>query len=459
VDASATPHPLECKGKFKMQVSNRLSAIAALNARIDAFIAKGTKSARASARKLTKERDALQNEQNEAFSAGIEQYRSASALPNGWTHIEADDAAQVDASDAQQDVSDACDAQQDAQDARERAADAAQVDASETAQYAFVAALRAYVANPDEATCSAAIEAFAVLPLGTARALCTTDAEAEACDAFDEVCACRAEPRDEDAQVDASDAQQDGAQVDASDAQQDGAQVDASDAQQDGAQVDASAPLQDAHVIERAAFADDVIEASIRRNPSLFGLPGAGDADAVARDEAAEAAGETEEEREERVGAECTALVLHERAEAAAQVDASDAEAAAQVDASDEEHDGETEEERAARVEAEAAADAQVDASDAKKRAKGKAANSAGVAASWLAYDKDGVSIRSKRLKKDGCTVVVEGETFGTEFPSTAEAFRYFRIPLTKCIKFRLGLKTTRRGVFEYDGVTYYFAM
>jgi hypothetical protein len=447
VDASATPHPLECKGKFKMQVSNRLSAIAALNARIDAFIAKGTKSARASARKLTKERDALQNEQNEAFSAGIEQYRSASALPNGWTHIEADDAAQVDASDAQQDVSDACDAQQDAHDARERAADAAQVDASETAQYAFVAALRNYVANPDEATCSAAIEAFAVLPLGTARALCTTDAEAEACDAFDEVCAARAEPRDEDAQVDASDAQQDGAQVDASDAQQDDAQVDASDAQQDDAQVDASAPLQDAHVIERAAFADDVIEASIRRNPSLFGLPGAGDADAVARDAQADADGESEEEREARVGAECTAIVLHERA------------AAAQAEAQDDAQDDESEEERAARVEAEAAADAATDAADARKRTKGKAANSAGVAASWLAYDKDGVSIRSKRLKKDGCTVVVEGDTFGTEFPSTAEAFRYFRIPLTRCIKFRLGLKTTRRGVFEHDGVRYYFAM
>jgi hypothetical protein len=81
-----------------------------------------------------------------------------------------------------------------------------------------------------------------------------------------------------------------------------------------------------------------------------------------------------------------------------------------------------------------------------------KLGNSKGVAQSWT-----NAAVRVARTTKNGVTVTFNGET--TEHRSVAEAFRVFRLPFEKHIKFRLGLKAAGTSVFESGGKMYAFAL
>lgn len=80
----------------------------------------------------------------------------------------------------------------------------------------------------------------------------------------------------------------------------------------------------------------------------------------------------------------------------------------------------------------------------------GRASNSAGVAASWARPD-----VFAARLKRDGVSVTINGAT--AEYTSTREAFRAYRLPSSKHIRFRMKLKAAGEAVFEWEGKTYLF--
>jgi hypothetical protein len=83
---------------------------------------------------------------------------------------------------------------------------------------------------------------------------------------------------------------------------------------------------------------------------------------------------------------------------------------------------------------------------------KGRASNAAGVAASWA-----DPSVVAARLQRDGVAVTVDGVT--TTHKSTREAFRQYRLPDSKHIRFRLKLKEAGTAVFEQGGKKYTFAI
>lgn len=91
---------------------------------------------------------------------------------------------------------------------------------------------------------------------------------------------------------------------------------------------------------------------------------------------------------------------------------------------------------------------------DAKKPATARsyASNSAGVAASW-----NDAEVRAARRTRDGVFVTLNGAT--TEHKSTREAFRHYRLPDLKHIRFRMKLKESRAETFELNGKKYDFVM
>lgn len=125
--------------------------------------------------------------------------------------------------------------------------------------------------------------------------------------------------------------------------------------------------------------------------------------------------------------------------------------------ATGQEASGESEADEAARIEAEARAEAEATEA-ATKRAQARASNSVGVALSWKNPE-----TRAARLTRDGVQVVgvdKDGKKVADGmFKSTKDAFREYRLPLEKHIKFRLGLKAARTATIEKDGVTYTFTM
>ena len=81
-----------------------------------------------------------------------------------------------------------------------------------------------------------------------------------------------------------------------------------------------------------------------------------------------------------------------------------------------------------------------------------RASNAEGVSISWLDPE-----VISSRLTRNGVAVSVEDERF--EFRSTRAAFKHFRLPDSKHIRFRLALKASTKKVFEYRGKTYLFIL
>jgi len=78
--------------------------------------------------------------------------------------------------------------------------------------------------------------------------------------------------------------------------------------------------------------------------------------------------------------------------------------------------------------------------------------NAEGVSRSWT-----NVKVREARMTKHGVRVTFDGAV--TEHKSVAEAFRAFRLPMAKHIKFRLGLKAAGSAYFESGGKMYSFAL
>lgn len=81
---------------------------------------------------------------------------------------------------------------------------------------------------------------------------------------------------------------------------------------------------------------------------------------------------------------------------------------------------------------------------------KGRASNSAGVAASWADPE-----VAAARLTRDGVKVTFEGTA--KEFKSVNEAFHDYRLPVSKHIRFRLKLKASGKETFEFAGKKYEF--
>jgi hypothetical protein len=90
----------------------------------------------------------------------------------------------------------------------------------------------------------------------------------------------------------------------------------------------------------------------------------------------------------------------------------------------------------------------------------GRASNSAGVAASWANPE-----VMAARLTRHGVAVTVsEDKEFhqtadAKEFKSTRDAFRFFRLPDSKHIRFRMALKAEGTNTFEMGGKYYHFEL
>lgn len=92
----------------------------------------------------------------------------------------------------------------------------------------------------------------------------------------------------------------------------------------------------------------------------------------------------------------------------------------------------------------------------------GRASNSAGVAASWA-----DPSVMAARLTRHGVAVEVnDNPVFDLnnigqqkEFKSTRDAFRFFRLPDSKHIRFRMRLKEVGHQTFELNGKFYHFEL
>lgn len=83
----------------------------------------------------------------------------------------------------------------------------------------------------------------------------------------------------------------------------------------------------------------------------------------------------------------------------------------------------------------------------------GRASNSAGVAASWKNPE-----VVAARLTRDGVKVSVDGAK-PTEHKSTRDAFRHYRLPDSKHIRFRMKLKAEGNQTFEHNGKKYVFTI
>lgn len=83
---------------------------------------------------------------------------------------------------------------------------------------------------------------------------------------------------------------------------------------------------------------------------------------------------------------------------------------------------------------------------------KPRGSNSLGVAASWADPE-----VYKARLARHGVKVTHDGVT--TEHRSVNEAFRHYRLPASKHIRFRLGLKATGKDAFEHGGKMYAFTL
>lgn len=81
-----------------------------------------------------------------------------------------------------------------------------------------------------------------------------------------------------------------------------------------------------------------------------------------------------------------------------------------------------------------------------------RTSNAAGVSASWA-----DAAVSSARLTRDGVNVTLDGKT--TTHKSTRDAFRHYRLPDSKHIRFRLKLKASKSELFEHEGVTYHFTI
>lgn len=64
-------------------------------------------------------------------------------------------------------------------------------------------------------------------------------------------------------------------------------------------------------------------------------------------------------------------------------------------------------------------------------------------------------AVAAARNSKDGVLVAYGG--FSNSFKSTREAFDVLSLPMSKCIRFRGGLKAKGRAIFSWDGVDYKF--
>ena len=90
----------------------------------------------------------------------------------------------------------------------------------------------------------------------------------------------------------------------------------------------------------------------------------------------------------------------------------------------------------------------------------GRSSNSAGVAASWVNEE-----VKAARLKRHGVAVTVtsshkhEDGDDAKEFKSTRDAFRHFRLPDSKHIRFRMALKAAGINTFEMGGKFYHFTL
>ena len=93
---------------------------------------------------------------------------------------------------------------------------------------------------------------------------------------------------------------------------------------------------------------------------------------------------------------------------------------------------------------------AMADKPEPRASAAGRASNSLGVALSWLVPD-----VRVRRLTRDSVEVTVDGAT--SHFKSAQDAFRLYRLPESKFIRFRIKLKADRSQVFEFGGKSYLF--
>jgi hypothetical protein len=78
--------------------------------------------------------------------------------------------------------------------------------------------------------------------------------------------------------------------------------------------------------------------------------------------------------------------------------------------------------------------------------------NSAGISASWA-----NPAVKEARLTRNGARVVVGGVS--ADFKSVSEAFRAYRLPLAKHIRFRMRLKESKAEVFEHEGKQYHFTI
>lgn len=81
-----------------------------------------------------------------------------------------------------------------------------------------------------------------------------------------------------------------------------------------------------------------------------------------------------------------------------------------------------------------------------------RSSNAAGVAASWADPE-----VLAARLQRNGTLVTVDGTT--SEFKSVRAAFRAYRLPDSKHIRFRLALKASKKETFENDGKKYVFTL
>lgn len=82
-----------------------------------------------------------------------------------------------------------------------------------------------------------------------------------------------------------------------------------------------------------------------------------------------------------------------------------------------------------------------------------KASNAAGVSASWSNEE-----VRAARLTRDGVAVSCNGAP-ESEHKSTRDAFRHYRLPDSKHIRFRLRLKANGTETFEWGGKKYVFTL
>lgn len=81
-----------------------------------------------------------------------------------------------------------------------------------------------------------------------------------------------------------------------------------------------------------------------------------------------------------------------------------------------------------------------------------QSSNAAGVSRSWT-----NESVKAARMHRDNVRVTVNGRE--SEHKSLRDAFRAYRLPDSKHIRFRQKLKASRVEMFEWDGTPYLFTL